>query len=46
MPCIVDITQSDQIAHFEILLCKACKFLTKEQINSLVNPGSGLLDGF
>lgn len=46
MPCVTDISQSDQVQHFENLLCQACKFLTKDQIESLLNPGSGIYDGF
>lgn len=45
MPCVVDITQGDLSNHFEILLCKACKFLTVEQIKLLVNHGSGIQSG-
>ena len=45
MPCITDITNDDMSRHFEVLLCKACKFLTVEQIESLKNRGSGIFDG-
>ena len=44
MPCVVDISDSDASNHFELLLCKACKFLTIEQIETLKNP-SGIVDG-
>ena len=44
MPCITDISASDKSKHFETLLCKACKFLTVEQIKSLTN-NSGIKDG-
>ncbi len=44
MPCITDISASYEAQHFEKLLCKACKFLTVEQIESLTNPGSGIHD--
>lgn len=45
MPCFVDISQSDITEHFKNLLCQACKFLTRDQINSLRNPNSGIMDG-
>ena len=45
MPCIVDITEGEMANHWEALLCQACKHLTREQIDSLKNPGSGILDG-
>lgn len=45
MPCTVDISPNEEINHFQVLLCKACKFLSKEQIDSLINPGSGIYDG-
>lgn len=45
MPCYTDISSTDQKRHYEVLLCKACKFLTVGQIKSLTNPGSGIIDG-
>lgn len=45
MPCHVDISASEEANHFQILLCKACKFLSPKQIDSLINPGSGIFDG-
>lgn len=45
MPCITNITHSDMARHFEFLLCKACKLLTKKQIESLLNPNGGIQDG-
>jgi hypothetical protein len=45
MPCQVDITEGEIANHFEKLLCKACKYLSAEQIDSLRNPGSGPMDG-
>ncbi len=45
MPCYTGITSSDEARHWEVLLCKACKFLTVKQIQSLTNPGSGICDG-
>jgi len=45
MPCTVDITQADQTNHFIKLLCKACKYLSADQIKTLTNPRSGLYDG-
>lgn len=45
MPCTVDISPSEEINHFQVLLCQACKYLTKEQIQGLVNPNSGIYDG-
>lgn len=45
MPCIVNITNGEMANHWETLLCYACKFLTREQIESLRNPGSGIMDG-
>lgn len=45
MPCTVDIGPNDEINHYQVLLCQACKFLSTEQINSLQNPGSGIYDG-
>lgn len=45
MPCQVDINPSEEANHFEVMLCKAFKFLTKEQIAQVTNPGSGMYDG-
>jgi hypothetical protein len=45
MPCQVNISPSEEANHFEVLLCRACKYLNKEQIDSLKNPGSGIYDG-
>lgn len=45
MPCYTDISGPNEAAHFETLLCKACKFLTLEQIELLTNPNSGICDG-
>jgi len=45
MPCIVDIKEGERSNHWESLLCQACKYLSAEQIDSLRNPGSGLIDG-
>jgi len=44
MPCITDTSLSDEVRHFQILLCQACRFLTKEQIDSLKND-SGIYYG-
>lgn len=45
MPCITEISGSDEAHHFETLLCKACKYLTVEQIKSLTNHNSGICYG-
>ena len=45
MPCVTDISQNEMTRHYQLLLCKACKFLTVEQIESLTNPGAGIYDG-
>lgn len=45
MACTVDISESEKANHFEGLLCDACKYLSVEQINTLVSPCSGLVDG-
>ena len=45
MPCSTGISGSDEARHFEILLCKACKFLTVEQIKSITSKNSGICDG-
>lgn len=44
MPCITDISPSDEANHFQVLLCQACKYLSPKQIDSLKNPGSGFYD--
>jgi hypothetical protein len=45
MPCQTDISDSEVSRHFEKLLCLACKHLTADQIDTLLNPGSGICDG-
>jgi hypothetical protein len=45
MPCVTGISSSDEAQHFERLLCKACRYLTVDQIKSLMNPNSGICDG-
>lgn len=45
MPCVSGISSNDEALHFERLLCKACRYLTVDQIKSLRNPGSGICDG-
>jgi hypothetical protein len=45
MPCIVDISPDDEVNHYQVLLCQACKYLTRDQIASLTNPGPGIHDG-
>jgi hypothetical protein len=45
MPCTVDISPSDESNHYQVLLCKAFKYLTPEQIATVINPGSGIADG-
>lgn len=45
MPCKVDISPDEQSNHFQVLLCQACKYLSPEQVASLINPGSGMHDG-
>jgi hypothetical protein len=45
MPCTCDISQEEQARHWITLLCQACRFLTKDEIDSLRNPGSGIMDG-
>lgn len=45
MPCTVDISPNEEINHFQVLLCRAFKFLSKEQISEVTNPGSGIYDG-
>lgn len=45
MPCVTEINENNMACHWETLLCKACKFLTVDQIESLVNKGSGIYDG-
>lgn len=45
MPCIVDISPHEEINHFQVLLCRACKYLSPYQIETLSNPGAGIYDG-
>jgi hypothetical protein len=45
MPCVTDITASDEARHYETLLCLACRMLQPSQIAMLKNPGSGIMDG-
>ena len=45
MPCIVDISPNEEINHYQVLLCQACKHLSPEQIDNLKNPGSGIYTG-
>lgn len=45
MPCTVDISPNEEINHFQVLLCQACKYLTPEQIDSLRNHGAGISEG-
>lgn len=45
MPCIVDISPIEEVNHYQVLLCQACKYLTPEEIDGLKNPGSGINDG-
>lgn len=45
MPCKTNISQSEESNHFKTLLCKACKYLSVEQISSLTNFDSSLQSG-
>ncbi len=45
MPCIVEISPSNEVNHYQVLLCKAFKYLTPEQIDTVRNPGAGIYDG-